>query len=379
MKIAAIICEFNPFHNGHKYLINKVKSEHADCVVGIMSGNFVQRGDVAVIDKFKRTKSALENGCDLVVELPTVFALSSAEKFAKGGVQIADALGVDMLCFGAENNDTDKLIKVSQIFESDEFNVKVKEFLSNGEYYPKAVTLATKELYSDEYADILNGANNTLGIEYIKALKGTSISPVAIKRKGTDHDSDVVTSDIASATHIRKLIKDNETYNSFTQMDIEYYTDIKKLEVAILYKLRIMTKDELANLPNVSEGLHNRIYECCRKSNSLEELFSNLKTKRYTLARLRRIVMCAMLDITKEIQQSNVEYIRVLGMNQNGSKLLSGCKLPLVCKYPQDYYKLSDNGKAMFDIDVKATDIFSLSICNCDMYINELKSQIIKS
>lgn len=379
MKIAAVICEFNPFHNGHKYLIDTVKSKHADCVIAIMSGNFVQRGDVSIIDKFERTKAALQNGCDLVVELPTVFALSSAERFAKGGVQIADALGADILCFGAENDDTDKLIELTDIFESDDFNTKVKDYLSNGEYYPKAVSLAVKELYSQEYAEILNGANNTLAIEYIKALKNTSISPVAIKRNGTDHDSDIVTQDIASATYIRKLIQENEEYRRLTKMDVEYFTDIKKLETAILYKLRTMTKEELENLPDVSEGLHNRIYECCRNSNFIKELYDNLKTKRYTLARLRRIVMCALLGISKQIQQSNVEYVRILGMNDKGSKLLSRCKLPLVCKYPQDYNKLSENGKAMFDIDVKATDIFSLCICDRDMYINELKSQIIKA
>ena len=379
MKIAAIICEFNPFHNGHKYLIDKVKSEHADCVVAVMSGNFVQRGDVAITDKFQRAKAALLNGCDLVVELPTVFALSSAAKVAQGGVHIADALGADILCFGAENDDTKKLIELSRIFESDDLNAKIKEYLSNGEYYPKAVSLAVKELYSDEYADILSGANNTLGIEYIKALKSTTISPVAIKRNGTDHDSDVVTQDIASATYIRKLISENNEYACYAAMDVEYHTDIQKLETAILYKLRTMTKEQLEALPDVNEGLHNRIFECCRNSNSLSELYNNLKTKRYTLARLRRIVMCALLDITKDMQQNDVQYVRVLAMNSVGSKLLSGCKLPLMCKYPQDYNKLSDIGKAMFDIDVKATDVFSLSICDNGTYINELKSQIIKN
>lgn len=378
MKIAAIISEFNPFHNGHKYLIDKAK-EQADCVVAIMSGNFVQRGDIAITDKFNRAKAALKGGCDLVVELPTVFALSSAEKFAKAGVQIANALGADILCFGAENDDIDKLKKISDAFESDEFNTKVKDYLTKGEYYPKAVNNAIRELYSDEYADILNGANNTLAVEYIKALKNTSISPVAIKRNGTDHDSDYVCENIASATHIRNLIREKSAYNTFTDMTIENYTDIKKLETAILYKLRTMTKENLEKIPDVSEGLHNRIYECARNSNSLEELYINLKTKRYTLARLRRIVMCALLDITKEKQIANAEYVRVLGMSDKGSKLLSGCKLPLVCKYPQDYNKLSDNAKEVFDIDIKAGEIFSLALHNKDAHYNELKAQIIKA
>ena len=373
--VAAIISEFNPFH---KFLVDKVKSEHADLVIAIMSGNFVQRGDIAITDKFKRTKAALQNGCDLVVELPTVFALSSAEKFAKAGVQIANALGADILCFGAENDDIEKLIAVSDVFDDDKFKAKLKEYLSKGGYYPKAVSMATEELYSKEYADILSGANNTLAIEYIKALKNTSISPVAIKRNGSDHDSDVVCGNIASATHIRNLIKEQSQYDSFTNMTIDSYTDIQKFETAILYKLRTMTKDEIENLPDVSEGLHNRIFDCARNSNSLEELYADLKTKRYTLARLRRIVMCAFLGITKELQNSDATYVRVLGMNDKGSRLLSTCKLPLMCKYPQDYNKLSDSAKLVYDIDIKAGELFPLAIVKGDNSYNELKSQIVK-
>lgn len=376
--VAAIISEFNPFHNGHKYLVDKVKSEHADLVIAIMSGNFVQRGDIAITDKFKRAKAALQNGCDLVVELPTVFALSSAEKFAKAGVQIANALGADILCFGAENDDIKNLIAVSDVFDDDKFKAKLKEYLSKGEYYPKAVSMATEELYSKEYSDILSGANNTLAIEYIKALKNTSISPVAIKRNGSDHDSDDVCGNIASATHIRNLIKEQSQYDSFTNMTIDSYTDIQKFETAILYKLRTMTKDEIENLPDVSEGLHNRIFDCVRNSNSLEELYANLKTKRYTLARLRRIVMCAFLGITKELQNSDATYVRVLGVNDKGSRLLSTCKLPLMCKYPQDYNKLSDSAKLVYDIDIKAGELFPLAIVKGDNSYNELKSQIVK-
>ena len=378
MKVAAVICEFNPFHNGHKYLIDKIKAEHADCIIAIMSGNFVQRGDIAITDKFQRAKNALLNGCDLVVELPTIYALSSAEKFAKAGVQIADALGADILCFGAENDDIEKLKSLSDAFENPDFNKKLKELISNGEYYPKAVSLAIKEIYSAEYSDLLNGANNTLTIEYIKALKGTHISPVAIKREGVDHDSNIAIKNIASATHIRQLIRDNTAYSDFTDMIIESYTDINKLETAILYRLRTMSKEEIENLPDVKEGLHNRIYECARNSSSLKELYTNLKTKRYTLARLRRIVMCALLGITKEMQNANVQYIRVLGISDKGSKLLSKSALPLVCKYPQDYNKLNDNAKACFDIDIKAGELFPLAITNDDKSYCELKSQIIK-
>ena len=376
MKIAAIICEFNPFHNGHKYLIDKVKSEHADCVIAIMSGSFVQRGDIAITDKFARAKAALANGCDLVVELPTVYSLSSAERFAKGGVELSKALNADILCFGAENNDIDKLTAVSDIFYDDDFKQSLKKHLSNGEYYPKAVSLSVEEILSQEYSEILNGPNNTLAIEYIKALKGSSISPVAIKRTGASHDSEKTSNNIASATHIRNLIRDNTAYDKFTQMRIDNHTDIKKLETAILYKLRTMSKEEIENLPDVAEGLHNRIYDCCRKSNSFIELLTSLKTKRYTLARLRRIVMFALLDITKKDTQQDIGYIRVLGMSDKGSKLLKNAKLPLVCNLADNYSLLNDNAKRMIDIDLKAYEVASLS--SVDGFKNELQIRMLK-
>ena len=378
MKVAAVISEFNPFHNGHKYLIKKIKSEHADCVVAIMSGNFVQRGEVAIIDKYERAKAALQGGCDLVVELPTVFALSSAERFAKGGVQIADALNADILCFGAENEDVTKLSQIADTFSDEDFKTALKDNLSNGDYYAKAVSKAIEQILTKEHSDMLSGANNTLGVEYIKALKSTNISPVAIKRLGAQHDSDITFENISSATNIRNLIRSNENYSDFTDILIHDYTDMKELETAILYKLRTMSKDEIENLPDVSEGLHNRIFECARNSNSLNEFYDNLKTKRYTLSRLRRIVMCAILGITKELNSYDTQYVRVLGMNKAGATLLKNCKLPLLCNFPQDYEALSLDAKKVFDIDITANSVFSLAKVNNKDFINEYQRRIIR-
>lgn len=379
MKVAAVISEFNPFHNGHKYLVEKIKSEHADCVVAIMSGNFVQRGEVAIVDKYERAKAALQGGCDLVVELSTVFALSSAERFAKGGVQIADALNTDILCFGAENEDVSKLTQIADAFSNDDFKSALKLNLSNGDYYAKAVANAIEQHLSKEHADMLNGANNTLGVEYIKALKSTNISPVAIKRLGVDHDSDITFENISSATNIRNLIKNSESYTEFSDIPISDYADINELETAILYKLRTMSKEELENLPDVSEGLHNRIFECARSSNSLEEFYNNLKTKRYTLSRLRRIVMCALLGITKELNSYDAQYVRVIGMNKVGATLLKNCKLPLLCNFPQDYEALSPDAKKVFDIDITANSVFSLAKVKSKDFVSEYQRRIIKA
>lgn len=375
--IAAIICEFNPFHNGHKYLVEKVKNEHADCVIAIMSGNFVQRGDIAVTDKYKRAEMALSNGCDLVVELPTVYALSSAQNFAKGGVQIADALGADLLCFGVEDENIDNLKEVANFTENEMFTEKLKDYTSKGLYYPKAFENTVSDIYGKEYAEILTKPNNTLAVEYIRALKNTNISPVAIVRKGTDHDSDIVTENIASATHIRNLIRTNGQYSDFTDNSIDNPADIRNLETALLYKLRTMSKDEIENLPDVTEGLHNRIYEAARNSNSLEELYNNLKTKRYTLARLRRIVMCALLDITKDKSNNDMPYVRILAMNDKGKEIIRNSKLPVIGKVKKDYDKLPDVAKSIFDIDVRASEVYSLALNSPENFKNDFAQKII--
>lgn len=378
MKIAAVICEFNPFHNGHKYLLETIKNNHADAIVAIMSGSFMQRGDIAITNKYKRAECALKNGCDLVVELPTVFAVSSAENFAKGGVDIAKALGVDMLCFGAEDDNTENLQIIADIFSNGDFCIKLKSYIANGEYYPKAVSMAINEILGQEYADILNKPNNTLAVEYIKALKGSKISPVSIKRSGADHDSDITSSDIASATHIRNLILNNGSYLKYTDMIIDNPASISRLETAILYRLKTMSKDELSTIADVSEGLHNRISECAKRSSSLEELYDNLKTKRYTLARIRRIVMCALLNITKEDANDHAQYVRVLGMNSVGAQILKNSNLPVLAKIKQDFEKLDIKAKKQFDIDARASEIHALALKEKRQYKNDFTAGIIK-
>lgn len=378
MKIASVICEYNPFHNGHKYLIDTIKNEHADAVIAIMSGNFVQRGDVAIVDKYKRAEFALKSGCDLVVELPAVFAVSSAENFAKGGVDIAKSLNADMLCFGAENDTIDKLMTIAEIFENDKFCEKLKNNINKGDYYPKAVSNTVQEVLGAEYEEILSKPNNTLAIEYIKALKNSGISPVAIKRVGADHDSDITTKNIASATHIRNLVYSNNEYGDFTDMDISNPAHITNIESAILYKLRTMTKEEFSTLADTDEGLYNRLYDCAMISNSLEELYSNIKTKRYTLARIRRIVICALLGISKDLKNQSAQYVRVLGMNDTGAQLIRNSKLPVIAKVRQDYDRLSDIAKQQFDIDVRASKIYSLAQNHKAEVLNDFASKIIK-
>ena len=196
-----MICEFNPFHNGHKFLLEKIKIEYADQVICVMSGSFVQRGDIAITDKYSRARAALENGADAVVELPSAYAVSSAERFSENGVRIAAAMGCDMLCFGAESG-IGELKALSDMLGREDINQKIRGYLDNGEYYPKALSLAV----GDEYADIISQPNNILALEYIKACKKYSIEPVAIQRRGPAHDSADIHGSFASATMIRGLI-----------------------------------------------------------------------------------------------------------------------------------------------------------------------------
>ena len=366
MKASGIICEYNPFHKGHKHQIDVIKSKSENPIVAIMSGNFTQRGDIAVIDKFKRTEIALDNGVDLVIELPAVYAVSSAENFAKAGVKIAQALGVtENLCFSAEEKNTDLLFDIANAFDREDFNNKVKEFMDKGDYYPIAVQKAVEVTVSKDAADTVTKANNILSVEYLKALKNTDIKPMIIERIGVGHDCGECSGDITSASNIRKMIneKSGEIFEYMPTCNRELFenpANLDNLEKIILYKLRTMSREDIEKLPDVNEGLENRIYASVKNSTTLQELINNIKTKRYTMARIRRIIICALLGITKDMQSIDVPYIRVLGFDKKGGELLKQVKLPLITNVSDGYKNLDENAKKIFDVDLLASDLYSL-------------------
>lgn len=366
MKASAIICEYNPFHNGHKYQIDVIKGNSNNPIVAVMSGNFTQRGDIALIDKFRRTEIALNNGVDLVVELPTVYAVSSAQSFAKAGVQIAQALGiVENLCFSAEESNKDLLFEIANAFDNADFNSKVKEFMDNGDYYPIAVQKALEITVSKEAGEAVTKANNILSVEYIKALKNTDIKPMIVERIGVEHDREECSGNITSASNIRKMVSENsgEFFRYIPKCNNELFerpANIEKLEKVILYRLRTMSIEDIKNLPDVNEGLENRIYESVKNSTSLQKLIDSIKTKRYTRARIRRIIICAFLGITKDMLSINVPYIRVLGFNKKGAELLKYARLPLITNVSDGYKGLDENAKKIFDVDLLASDLYSL-------------------
>lgn len=363
MKISAVICEFNPFHNGHKYLLDKIRKQGYDCIICIMSGSFTQRGDVAIFDKFERTKAALKNGADLVIELPTPYAVASAQIFAKGSADIIKATGVvDKVFFGSEAGDIELLKKAAFATKSKEVEALLKEKMRDGEYYPLALEKAVNEVFGKEIADVLTSPNNTLGVEYIKELDASGIETATIKRIAVEHDSAASNGSFASASLVREMIFKGEDVTSFVPKG--YFNNPAKTELgerAIMYKLKSMSLEDYENLPDISEGLHNRIYSAVKKCNSLEELLSAVKTKRYTHARLRRIITSAVLGITKDLQNTPIPYLRILGMSEKGKEALSQISkkscLPVVTSVAQALKTLDENALKMLMCDITATDI----------------------
>ncbi len=371
--ISAVIAEFNPFHNGHAHLLGCAKSE-SDAVICVMSGNFVQRGDISIFRKQKRTEFALKNGADLVINLPVGWSMSNAENFAFGGVSLIKNLGiVKKIVFGCECNDINLLTDTTDIILSEDFNEIVKVSMKSGISYAAARQKAV-EKHSPFLSEILSKPNNTLAIEYILASKKLGFSPafVAVNRIGADHDSDLVVNEFMSGSAIRDLIKSAdlkniEKYvpkNIFNDICSGAFSDLKLLDKALLFKIRSMTKDELKNIPDISEGLENRIFESAKKCHSFSQLCESIKTKRYTMARIRRILMCAAFNINNEYLKKEPPYIHILGCSSKGEDLIKEIakktNLPLVIT-AKDALKLEGFAKKTFELEEYTTGLYAMA------------------
>ena len=357
----AVICEFNPFHNGHRYLLGEAKRITGGEVIAVMSGSFTQRGEAAVCSKFDRAKIALENGADLVIELPTVYAVANAERFAKGGVETAKLFScVEYLAFGCEDDDLELLTRAA--FARDDKRVKeiIAERMDGGDYYPRAYERAVRQVFGDDIADIIAKPNNILAAEYIRALNGSVIKPLPIKRKGAQHDSDITDGKYASASYIRKLLRSGKDTGKLlpeVPLDITYP---EKLDTALLYRLRNMTAEELRPLPDVSEGLENRIITAARSCSTVEELINEVKTKRYTRARICRILTCALIGVTRELQNKEARHARVLGFTPEGEKMLKTCTGEVVTSVSKAE-SLGGSTAELLAADIRATDVAALA------------------
>lgn len=357
----AVICEFNPFHNGHKYLLESAKKVLKEPIIAIMSGSFTQRGEVAVCDKFVRAKSALENGADLVLELPVVFSLSGAEGFAKAGVAIASAFDcTNHLAFGSESGDCELLKKSANAVCDERVQALVRDGMKNGGYYPRELESAVKTVFGDEVSSVLCKPNNILAVEYIKALNGTGVEPFSVARTGVAHDSRIADNDLASASHIREMLRNGENAKKYAPYVPDEITFSENLDRPLLYRLRTMTREEISKLPDVGEGLENRIADAAMQCSTSAEIADFVKTKRYTHARIRRILSCALLGIEKAHTQIPIEYVRVLGFTKDGAELLKDCRLNVVTSAIAGL-KIGGSTKALLEKDISAYNISALA------------------
>ncbi len=378
MKISSLICEFDPLHKGHKYLLDTIRKSGADCIIACMSGSFTQRGEPALFDKRTRTKAALICGADIVIELPVTFACSGAEHFAFGGTALLDSLGIaDSLFFGSECGDISMIEKAAIAAEDNEVSAETKKLLSEGMTFAAAREKAVRNISGNETADIMQKPNNILGIEYVKALHRlkSGIIPNTICRIGADHDSMETDKSAVSASFIRELyisggdISDYipkpaaELFSGYTKAP-KGQSRLSRLETVMLFRLRTMTKEELSLLPDISEGLENRIYKAVRSEVSIEGILKSVKAKRYPMARLKRALAHALLGITKEEYLIKPQYIRILGFNGTGRELLHEIKrrssLPVIStlsKLPP----LSEEGIKLLELESRCDDIYNLS------------------
>ncbi len=379
MKVTGIIAEYNPFHKGHEAMIQECRSGGATHVVAVMSGNFVQRGSVAIMDKRSRAAAALQGGADLVVELPVPWAVATAERFAYGGVSVLNALGcVDLLQFGAECTDRQQFLLVEQALRNPATDARIKEELEGGISYPVARANAVEAILGAEQAAFLNGPNNILGLEYVKALQKlhSKMDFCSVSRSGSEHDALKITGEFASASALRIRLErgDKSAYDYMPKASVELFEQQKRVgrapvvqdesERAILSRLRMLSAEDIAAAPDISEGLENRIYNAIQSATSLEELYDIIKTKRYTHSRIRRIITALYLGLTADVNQLEVPYIRVLGFNERGRELLKVAKqtatLPIVTKTAQ-ISTLSPEARQVFDYECRATNLYNLA------------------
>lgn len=382
-KLLTIISEYNPFHLGHLYHLKKsIEIVKPDYKIAIISGNFVQRGEPSILNKWEKAKTALKSGFDLVIELPCLYSISSAENFANGAIKIANQLGTTHLSFGSEEGNIDTLQKLSQLIAQNEtiYIQKVKEKLSKGYSYPKSQELVINELFGNDFNKICS-PNNILGLEYLKSLQNTNskITPITIKRNSDFPSSSSIRAQLRQNTNINKLNVPKETINTLnTNINTgKIILSLKSFEKEILFSLRKMKIEELKAIPDIPENLITKFKIASNSCNNIETLLEKLKNKSITQARLQRILLYILLGITKEdiaISKATIPYIRVLGVNTKGKKLLSDIsKLTpnLITSLKAFENRCTDkNLLRMLEIDKLSTDIYTLA------YLSDSKSNL---
>lgn len=375
MSVAGIICEYDPLHTGHAYLMAQAREAGAEAVVCAISGNFTQRGGFAVTDKLSRAEMAVSCGADLVLEVPTVWAMSTAERFARGGVELLTRTGVvTELVFGSECGDLAGLRRAADCLESPEFTASLASLPEDGRTFAARRQAALSALLGQEGAAVLERPNNTLAVEYLRAIQrlGSPLAARTVRRAGAQH-GEGVSGGFASASWLRQLLAAGETEQAAAYMppaaaDIlrreqaaGRVTDPSLCGRAILARLRTMTADDWRRYDGGGEGLGNRLYQASRTGGTLEEVLAAAKTKRYPLARLRRMVLAAWLMLPEP--PAAVPYLRVLAANETGRRLLRQMRdagAPVLTK-PADAARLGPAAEALLAAESRCTDLYVLA------------------
>lgn len=373
-KISAVICELDPLHWGHRLLFRHAR-ERSDALAVVLSGNFVQRGEASALDKWARTRLALENGADLVLELPLPWACAGAERFASGGIRLLNSLGnVDLLFFGSETADLPLLQKAADALLSPEFSRKLAKLPEDGEPFARRREKVLREMVGEEVLTPLRSPNDILAIEYLKALRveGSPIVPMAFPRQGAGHHERGTGKALRSAGELRELLRRGLPLDGLapesTAACIEEEralgrcpADLSRLDRAMLWRLRSLTAEDFASLPDVSEGLENRLYAAARQAGGFGEFCALAKTKRYSLARIRRLGLYAALGISRNLPPAPL-YLRVLGMNRAGERILAESRpsLPIAAR-PGDFRKLGGDALKLFRLEARADDLYALA------------------
>ena len=391
MKVAAIITEYNPFHNGHKYQVDKIRELLGDdtAIVAIMSGNFTQRGELAIADKTIRAKAAVECGVNLVLELPFPYSMSSAEFFSRAGVAIANKIGVvDYLVFGSESGNITELSDIASIMLSSEYQLTLDTIQNDNEYrslgYPELCEIALSRVYGKELTRNFFSPNNILGIEYIKALNslGSDIIPITIKREGSGY-LDLINpmSEFQSASAIREEILEGNisaldfipenAKNAYLEAlkEGKFPSDISKLDLAIISFFRLNSPSADCEIHDAAGGLYNRLCEMSAEATSISNLTRLTETKKFTSARIRRTIWNSYFGVTSSVVRSLPSYTQVLAMDTLGRSVLKRIKkesdFPIITK-PSSFKDLSDDVIMAKNLSNKADSVYALTLKNAN-------------
>ncbi|MGI5895080.1 MAG: nucleotidyltransferase family protein [Candidatus Merdivicinus sp.] len=391
MRFAGIVAEYNPFHNGHAYQIEQTRKAGATHIAVVMSGHIVQRGDIPCFSKWTRAEAAIHGGADLVIELPAIYACSSAERFAYGAVSLLNAFGLPgILSFGSECGDLEALNRCVAALDGIDNTPELRDYLDRGFSFPNARARAIADKFGEPTAAILNEPNNILAAEYLRSLQSLSshLIPFTVRREGAMHDSRQTAGRFASASRLREVCQlasvrqiepfvPPDAYRLYRQ---DYAlgragASLYQAAAVVLYHLRSMSAEQFAALPDVGEGLENKLVKASRQACTLDELLLSVKSKRYPLSRVKRVIAYAMLGITREIVSLPPAYLRVLAFNERGQEILRQSKKTAILPIYHSFAKLERDFPLYTEPESLATELFRLSLPRNCPALSEYRDQ----